>query len=158
MYICHYFESPLAIYQVGCWFLSSRIQLVLSSKSFTQTFSSDLLENFFSSKTFSREWKRWKSYATRSAELVGKQTKSNNFTCMILELSWRCTMFLAMMNMGCFLWRFSCTHCSWWEYKSECLFTVQKLKSYNTMVILPCTQHNFSSMKLYFGIGYKDSS
>ena len=46
MCICHYFESILVIYVVACWFLSSKIQQVSSSKCFPQKFSPDLLEKF----------------------------------------------------------------------------------------------------------------
>ena len=47
MYIRHYFQSLLAIYQVACWFLSDKIQLVSSSRIFPQMFSPYFLEKIF---------------------------------------------------------------------------------------------------------------
>ena len=76
----YYSESPLAIYQVACWFLSSKIQLVLSVRCFLQIFPPELLGKHFSSFwTFYSEWKRWKSLDARSGKYGGvSRTKSLN--------------------------------------------------------------------------------
>ena len=97
-HIDHNFESPVAIHQVACWLLSSKIQLVLSSKNFPQTFSPDHLENSFVIQSIFKEQKRWKSLGTRSGEYVvwnrKDQSKSNFFLCRIqvecsFVLSWK---------------------------------------------------------------------
>ena len=84
LYINHYFESPLAIYVVVCWLLSSKIQLISSSTSFPQTISPDLFVRiFWQSQHFVEKKKRWKSLGARSAEYVGwnrtDQSKSHIF-------------------------------------------------------------------------------
>ena len=65
-YISYYFESLLAIYRVDCWFLSNKIQLVSSLKSFSQMVPPDLLEKFFCHSEHFVVNKKDENYLTQS--------------------------------------------------------------------------------------------
>ena len=87
-YICHYFESPLAIYQVAYWFHASKIQLMSSTRSFLCFYQSFLRKFFLSFRAFCSEHKRWKSLGARSGKYSGEGRmnllKSHIFSCVIL--------------------------------------------------------------------------
>ena len=121
LYIQHYFQSPLAIYEATCWFLLNKIWLILSSRSFPPIFSPDLCEKFFlSCKAFHREWKRGKSLSSMPDEYSGwgriEKPKSNIFLAwfllnVALHYHQESQHFFDWWVWDIFLKRFSCTHC-----------------------------------------------
>ena len=88
VYIPHYFESPVVIYHSICLFLTSKIQLVLSLRSFTQKCSPDLLFFFVVQSILSWMKKRWKPLGARSSQYDWRgwinQPKSNILTAWFL--------------------------------------------------------------------------
>ena len=97
----------------ACWFLPSKIQLVLSSTSFPQRFSLDLLKKIFChSEHFVAKEKDGNPLLLGLENMVGwgrtDQPKANIFSCVILAefelaLSKRSTMFLLLMSARHFL-------------------------------------------------------
>ena len=125
-YTCHYFELLLAIYQVACWFLSSKIQLVLSSISFPQAFLPDCHEKLLSFRAFYRKPKRQKIILCNLVNMVNvvEQTNQNSIFFLLVRFLLnvalhyhRETTFLLMKSAGHFP-KFSSTWYSCWEYKS----------------------------------------
>ena len=109
------------IYQLVCWFFSSKIQLVSNSKSFPEMFSLDSLESFCYSGYFV-EKKKDENLLVNLLDMVNmvEQTSLNSilffFICGLALF--RSTIFLLLTSGEIFFKNFSFTHCSFWEYKS----------------------------------------
>ena len=137
---------------------SRKIQLVLSSRSFPQTFSPDLLENIFflSFKALFRKQKRLKALVQGLLNMVDRVEQTN------LNSVFFPVWFLLNMTLHCQ----KGGHFSYWRVQGVFMedfyahFAAVEIMSALSVwlwfknsksiipMILPYTQHNFSSMKL----------
>ena len=68
LHISHYFETPLAIYQVACWIHIRKFYLVSCFRSIPRTFSSYLLEKTFYIQSILLTKKKMESLSASSGE------------------------------------------------------------------------------------------
>ena len=150
-----------------CWFLSSKIQLLSSSRSIPQTFSPDLLENIFWNVEHIVENEKDGNHLVHGLMnmMDGVEQTSLNPIFFLHDSCWmrpyvivRSRMFCLFMSAGRFLWRFPYTRCSCWENKTSLSVWLQ-FKNLNWLILL-WSHHmhciTFLPWSSTFGVGCGD--